>query len=271
MTWLSVDSRLCTRCGACVEVCPLGLLTLGASLDGPQPVGQAEAACIDCGHCVAVCPPAALALATQAPADCVPLPKDWLPPYQGVEQLLRGRRSVRCYQQHAVPREQLAELLDVARQAPSGSNRQPVGWLVLYDQALVQRTAEEVIAWMRQGLAQRLPGPGNMLGRIVGLWERGVDSICRGAPHLVIAHVPAGAGAVDATIALTYLDLAATARGLGACWDGFVSGAARHWPALPALWGLPEGRECAGALLLGYPRHRYPRVPRRKELEVIWR
>lgn len=46
-----VDQKLCTGCGACVEVCPVGVITLEA---GKARVDEHE--CIECGACEPECP-----------------------------------------------------------------------------------------------------------------------------------------------------------------------------------------------------------------------
>jgi len=46
-----IDGERCTGCGVCVEVCPVGAITL---LDGRAHVD--EAACTGCGACLGVCP-----------------------------------------------------------------------------------------------------------------------------------------------------------------------------------------------------------------------
>jgi nitroreductase len=77
--------------------------------------------------------------------------------------------------------------------------------------------------------------------------------------------------AVDCSIALTYLELAAFTMGLGACWAGWFNFAANHYAPLTEALGLPEGHAAFGAMMLGHPRHRYQRIPRRKQPDIVWR
>lgn len=51
-----VNQEACLGCGACVDVCPTGSITLNA--DGKAEI--AEDTCIDCGACVGTCPNAAI-------------------------------------------------------------------------------------------------------------------------------------------------------------------------------------------------------------------
>lgn len=46
---------------------------------------------------------------------------------------LRMRRSVREFKPDPVPREVLEGVLDAARYAPTASNRQDLGWIVVQD------------------------------------------------------------------------------------------------------------------------------------------
>ena len=67
----------------------------------------------------------------------------------------------------------------------------------------------------------------------------------RGAPHLVIAHIPENnpVASVDAIIALTHFDLTAPAFGVGTCWAGFLSMAATVYEPLQKVIALPPGRK----------------------------
>jgi len=76
---------------------------------------------------------------------------------------------------------------------------------------------------------------------------------------------------VAATIALAYLELAAPSFGLGACWAGYFNAAAASWPPLQKALTLPEDHISLGAMMVGYPKYNYHRLPPRKEPKIIWR
>ena len=268
MDVFAVDQEKCTRCGACVDECPTRIIEVRTPRSVPTLVQGGENSCIDCGHCVAVCPEAALSHRLMAVTDCPPMRQDWAPAPELIEHYMRARRSIRAYEERPVDRGVLAKLIDIARFAPTGSNRQPVRWLVIHDSEEVQQVAGQVIDWMRH-ITESNPSA-TFAGRIVTAWDSGVDYICRGAPHLIIAHASEDGSSTDCAIALTYLELAAPAFGLGTCWAGFVNAAANSWPALQESLGLPEGNASYGGLLIGYPRYQYHRLPHRNKAEIIW-
>jgi F420 biosynthesis protein FbiB-like protein len=68
-----------------------------------------------------------------------------------LQDIIRGRRSVRQYQDRPVPREQLEQVLEAARWAPSPHGRQPWRFAVLTQPAPKQRLADSMGAeWRRQ-------------------------------------------------------------------------------------------------------------------------
>ena len=111
------------------------------------------------------------------------------------------------------------------------------------------------------------------LDKVLSAWEGGIDIIFRGAPTLIVAHAQSDnpRGATTCTIALTYLELAAVSLGLGACWAGYFMRAACEYAPLMTALALPEGHQCFGAMLVGYPRFRYHRLPLRKAPRIAWR
>jgi nitroreductase/NAD-dependent dihydropyrimidine dehydrogenase PreA subunit len=260
---------MCLRDGICVAECPSYLIELKEGDAYPTPVARAETDCIHCGHCVAVCPTGALWQVDLSPVQCEDVRPDLLPGAAQVEQLLRVRRSMRSFTEQPVPQTMLARLLDIAACAPSASNGQPVEWLVIYDSDMVRRLGQMALEWLYQQ-ALSAERPSRYLRTFAVAGEQHLDMICRGAPHLVIAHTPPGAQ-TDGVIALTYLELAAFGSGLGACWCGFIHGAIAAEPAIRETAGLPMGRAVAGALLIGYPRYSYARVPPRNPARVQWK
>ena len=274
MSLLSINESNCKRDGICVAVCPIGLIQIANNEALPSPIEGAEKLCINCGHCVAVCPHGALSLQTMKPEECVQIRKELLPSVEQAKHFLSARRSIRTYEKKPVERTVLSELIDSTRYAPSGHNMRPVHWLVLEDPREVNRLAGLVIEWMRFLLKEKpeMAKPMNM-DRVVAAWESGEDKICRGAPHVILAHAPAALPIAQSscTIALAYLELTAFARGLGACWAGYFSFAANLFPPMMQALSLPEGHQCFGAMMVGYPQYRYQRIPLRKKAAITWR
>ena len=137
------------------------------------------------------------------------------PPVEQAEQFLTGRRSIRTFQQKKVARPILEKLLHVAGAAPSAKNQQPWHWVVVQDPLDVRRLAGMVIDWMR-GVIEIAPEMADERGltRVVAAWDNGEERICRGAPHIIIAHGDKdwGFGAEDCSLAISLLDLYATSQ-----------------------------------------------------------
>ena len=259
MSQISVDANLCKSDGACVAVCPAGVLALNAN-GIPEEVPESN--CILCGHCVAVCPHDALTHTGLPQEPFLPAPKK-LPTPAMIDGFLMSRRSVREFKDKPVARETLEALLDVARRAPTASNSQKLHWIVAEGKANIHALSVEVMSAMRAS---------DISPARLALWNGGYDFILRGAPTVVVACAPAdyGWGKQDCAIALTFLELAAEARGLGACWAGYLTRVAGiHAPLRQAL-SVPEGYVVCGGLMLGEHKYSYRLVPPRKPLSVQW-
>jgi nitroreductase/NAD-dependent dihydropyrimidine dehydrogenase PreA subunit len=272
MTTLLVDQALCTRCGICPIVCPMKII--GPVDEKTLPcVPEAKAGmCIRCGHCEVSCPSQAITL------NFLPEEKVHLAAGAGslspadLSLYLKKRRSVRHFTPEPVDKDTLRQILDVARYAASGSNGQPVQWLVVHDPEEVRKLAGLTIGWMKTLLNSDHPLSG-YVPSLIAAWDRGFDPVCRGAPHLVIAHIPEGnpVASIDAIIALTHFDVTAPAYGVGTCWAGFLSMAATAYEPLQKVLTLPSGRKYSYALMFGYPRYKTYGIPRRNPPEITWR
>lgn len=259
MELISVDKESCRRDGVCISACPLGLIE--ADADG-YPVSNAKAECIKCGHCVAICPHGSLGNALLPIERFTPAPSQ-RPGFTELAGLMRFRRSVRHFKPQPVPRGTLAELLDVARYAPTAKNTQQISYIVLEDPARTKALGQAISQWL-----SAVPG----MERYAKLAAAGNDFVMRGAPHLVVALADADSawGLTDAAIALSYLELAAAAHGLGVCWGGLAQVALAKNADIAAMIDVPEGRSVCGALMLGVPKLRYSLVPPRNDAKVQW-
>jgi nitroreductase/NAD-dependent dihydropyrimidine dehydrogenase PreA subunit len=274
MNLFSINEKKCKRDGICVAECPLKLIEMKDGSSTPAPTADAEERCVRCGHCVAVCPHGAFTHSAMKNGDFSPVRKDFALTSAQAEHFLRSRRSIRSYQDKPVEREKIAGLINIARYAPTGTNSQQVGWIAVHSRPEVKKMTGMVIDLIRQMVEAKNPfAEKYRLANAVTAWESGVDTISRGAPALVFAHAPKdyGLAQVDCTSALSYFDLAAPTFGLGTCWAGFFMVALAQWPPLQRALALPEGHAAFGAMMLGYPKYKYLRLPPRNEARIAWR
>lgn len=143
--------------------------------------------------------------------------------------VIRQRRSVRRYADRPIPERTILELIEAATCAPSPHNRQPWRFAILGDPAAKARLAEAMGARLRAD-RRRDGDPDEAIAADVARSRTRLT----GAPVVVVACLtladmdrypdPRRAAAerlmaVQATAAAVQnLMLAATARGLGACW-----------------------------------------------------
>jgi len=274
MSFITVDQEKCNQCGICVAECPTLIIQMDSKEDYPSPTSGFKDICLTCGHCVTVCPTGALSLDWLNPEDCLPIKQELAVTPEQAEQFLRGRRSIRAFREKTVPRTILEKLLEIACSAPSAKNQQPWHWIVVQGPAEVRRLAGMVIDWMRT-VIQSNPEAAETMGftRAVAGWDVGYERICRGAPHVIVAHADKnwGFGAEDSTLALSLLDLYATSLGLGACWGGYFYKAVNAYPPLFEALGLPSDNLAFGAMMVGYPKFKYQRIPIRNRPLVTWK
>lgn len=273
MPLFTVDPEKCNRDGICVAECPSRIILMSSPKAIPTPIPDAEEYCIQCGHCVSVCPESALSLSWLKPDECSSLDPGLLLTQNQAEQFLTSRRSIRTFRKKPVEHKTLLKLLEIACRAPSARNRQPWHWLVVENTAEVKRLAGLVIDWVRLIIRQRPEMAGQMkLPRVLEAWESGDERICRGAPHVIVVHGDKdwSFGSEDGALALSHLDLYASAMGLGTCWGGYLHTAANHYPPLFEAMGLPSEHRVYGAMMVGHPKFKYPRIPRRNPPRVVW-
>ena len=274
MGLVTVDQDKCQQDGICAAECPRRIITIEGEEGYPVIASDKEAFCMVCGHCVAVCPHGAMSIAGVATQDCPEIDRDLGLSWEQAEQFLRSRRSIRVYKDKAVEREVMQKLIETARYAPTASNAQNLQWLVINGREQLSVYSEQTIQWMRRVIqAQPDSPPATYFRPVVAGWDAGYDGILRNAPSLLIASAPSANlnGLVDASIALSYLELAALPMGLGTCWAGLLRGAMLNTPGMPEDMGLPQDHTWYYPMMIGYPKFKYHRLPERKPPVIAWK
>ena len=135
---------------------------------------------------------------------------------------MKKRRSIRRYKDKAIDQEALLNVLEMARIAPSGANRQPWKLVVVMDQ---ERKAQLVPLCKNQKFVETCSA-----------FVAGIADTTQRWSH------------VDLAIAMDHLSLAALDKGLGSCWIGAFDA-----DGLKEFLGVPEEMEVAVCMTLGYP------------------
>ena len=155
-----------------------------------------------------------------------------------------SRYSVRTYQDKPVEQEKLDRVLEAARLAPSGGNRQPWKFVVVRD----------------AGLRSKL-GPACNDQAFVGTAPVVIAGVGVTPEKMMSCDVPGNP--VDVAIAMEHIALAAVAEGLGTCWIG-----AFHQDQVRELLGVPAGAKVIEIMTLGYPADK-PKGKKRNALSEI--
>ncbi len=199
-----------------------------------------------------------------------------------VQEAIAARHSVRSFKQEALTQEQLTELLEAARNAPSSLNSQPWRFKVVTDAA--------DLAWFGTSEASRkqswLANAPAIIICCADLEHYVKDSqsaafffrendLIQGEPMDGIdAYVTReaaaeenakfGACAMNTGIAVSFLMLRAVEMGLGTCWIGMF-----NEKNIKERFALPEGLRIVNVLAVGKPDENGVPDRKRKSLEEI--
>ena len=272
MSFFKVDRNKCKKDNICIRVCVAGIILADEATGYPSVDDKRSARCIACGHCIAYCPHSACSVATLPETGVSAADPSLNITYAHAAHFIRTRRSVRLYRREGLENSTLEELLYLAGYAPTAENAQPVSWLIING-----REKLNVIGNKCAELAKKASLGGDRYRRLMqtalaSAYYKGNDVFLRGAPCIIIALVPKDyEWPEDGAIAVTYLEMAAHARGLGSCWAGYFIKCARHSEELRKISGINDNMHICGALLIGKPLLRgIKRIPPRKKQNITF-
>jgi nitroreductase/NAD-dependent dihydropyrimidine dehydrogenase PreA subunit len=274
MTTITITESLCIKDGLCSTICPLQIISPPKGENPPEPKPEFSKWCVSCGHCVAICPTGAISHSAMSPDRCSPADYKSIPGPDQFEKILRHRRSIRRFKTKNPEKEVLERIIKMAGYAPSGHNLQPVQWQVFNNRDELNSMVGMACDWMKHMVTQMPDAPHSLVFKeIVAAWDLRKDMILHDAPCLVIVHskIQTGTEPTDAAISLAYFDLAALSFGLGCCWAGLFMMAAKSWKPLQEFLELPKGHQLHGAMMAGYPKLQFQRLPVRKQPQINWR
>lgn len=161
-----------------------------------------------------------------------------------VKEVVKKRRSVRSYRDKEISDQDLKEVLNSARMAPSASNRQEWKFIVIKKEGLKKELAEA---------AQNQ--------KFVGEAPVVLVAVSLNPDRIMSCEVPAYA--VDLAIAMDHVTLVAADKGLGTCWIGAFS-----QPKVKEILEIPGKYKVVTLMPLGYPADS-PRSKSRKSFDDV--
>lgn len=166
-----------------------------------------------------------------------------------LQNVIKGRRSIRNYTGEGVSKEIVRELLDTAVWSPSASNIQPWGFVVIQDKEYMKELSNRAKAGL---LAQMITNI--RLEQYRAAFENPTYNIFYEAPVLIVIYGHKGAfhAVHDCSMAAQNLMLAAWDRGLGTCWIGFAHGICNS-TEFKMQHGVSEDYDLIGPIVVGHP------------------
>jgi Nitroreductase len=209
--------------------------------------------------------------------------------YMTFKQILLDRRSVRKFQDRPVEAEQIRELIDCARYAPSDTNSQTWEFIVITDRekirAIEDMTWQQLHARAKEAEERGLAKEARLLTKSFGPYATAFSDapalvVCLATPYqskfrerifdpigLVPDEVWREEGIKSSCLAAMNLMLAAHAMGLATCpMTGPVLLAEAQ---LKAFLNIDESRQINMVIALGHPAETPGRLPRKEIDEIL--
>jgi nitroreductase len=199
--------------------------------------------------------------------------------------VIQDRRSIREYTTDPVSEEDLAMILEAARQAPSGENAQPWRFIVVNDPLTRKKlgaiagggsgrrfTAEFVTKKMQERFAT-LEDEAKKKAAFEKLTSGQVSAFLADAPLdlVIVGKKDVWDLPYDTSATIENILLMVTALGLGACWVIAPCIDIRDEEKIKELLAIPEGMKAISIISIGHPTRPHRPRPRLPMNELVFR
>lgn len=171
------------------------------------------------------------------------------------------RRSTRQYSDKAIPLEIIKELIKCGTSAPTGSNQQPWGFVLIQDKEEINRLNDVTKEYVRANLP-RLP----YMAKYAKWMDNPDMHLFHHAANLLVVYGnPESHWYVyDCSMAAGNIMLAAAHQGIGSCWIGFAEHTL-NTPEFKTKYNVPAAYELVCPMTMGYITGEAKPAPSRKE------
>ena len=170
-------------------------------------------------------------------------------------EFMKSRRSTRKYKTDAVSEEQLTQIIEAGRHAPSGGNCQSTHFIVVKNKEILAELAD--LAQQEFAGMEITPGLYKSIVNSIQASKKGNYVFHYNAPVLIITanQKDYGNNIADCACALENMMLMANALDLGSCWINQLKWLNENPVILEYMkkLGMDEGERVYGALAVGHP------------------
>lgn len=180
-------------------------------------------------------------------------------------ELMKARRSVREYEDKAVPLELIKEIINESITAPNAGNMQLWRFVIVNNKEWVKKCSDASKKAMLEGIEK---DPNSPMKGYAETLKNETFNVFYNAPAVVylVGSAKAGTLTADCGLLAAYFMLSATTKGLGTCW--VAQGAEIKDPELREALGIPENYSIEAPIILGYPKV-VPPMPERREPKIL--
>lgn len=274
---ININIEKCTGCGLCSKDCTRNDIQIIRGKAYPL-----NKSCMGCGHCIAICPHNAVVIDNYDMKEVIEYNAETFE--INPENLLNSikfRRSVRHFKNTAVEKEKIKKIIEAGRYSPSGSNKQPLSFVVV-QQKMRELTAITVDILYKYAcnfepdehdpLFSQYKLYTDMWKQIYSQYKKGNDILFFNAPAMIIILHDKRLSAystIDGQLASSNMVMMANSLDLGVCYNGFFTFASEDLEIRNLLY-LPDNIKVVASLLIGYADVKYLRTVPRKKPEVQW-
>jgi ferredoxin len=274
-----VDREKCRGCGLCAGICHEQCIAL-VKENGGRAAEVDCALCSTCTQCIAICPRQALSW-DSVPA--VPYDRDRLPSAEQLAELFKQRRTVRRFQERAIDRALLAEIVHYGIYAPT--NNYALRAIMVDDPALMEAIDGILMRFVRRiyNVCYRHKLVFNLLRAITPAvdakgkvkLERGLEKgrtfdTLPAALVFVVGDRRILLSVESAQYALYTMILYVQVQGIGSRINGGIPLVLNRNRAIRKRLGLGKWEHILAAVELGYPAVRFKNKVEGKRMSIQW-
>jgi nitroreductase len=180
-------------------------------------------------------------------------------------ELLKRRRSIRNFEDKAVPLDLIREIIEESCLAPSAQNGQPWRFIIVNNREWIRRLSDESKKNLLSFIEKNPDAP---IKKYEAALRDKDFNVFYNAPCLVyiVGSRNLRTLQVDGALAACYFMFSAVERGLGTCWIGL--GMHIENPELREHIGMPDDYRIVAPVILGYPKS-VPETPERSAPQIL--